>query len=113
MTHATTAIQKETPTAVPALTMCHVERIPIGTIHLLQLSAFAGSLNFLIARTSQYSPARTSRLTMGKVKREQTRSAPPLIYVLYVFKAGARAKPSAGARSVCARLLEHGTWIRQ
>jgi hypothetical protein len=36
MRHATTAIQKETPTAVPALTMCHVKRIPIGTIHLLQ-----------------------------------------------------------------------------
>jgi hypothetical protein len=36
MTHATTAIQKETPTAVPALTMCDVERIPIATIRLLE-----------------------------------------------------------------------------
>jgi hypothetical protein len=35
MTHATTAIHSETPTAVPTLTMCHVERIGIATIHLL------------------------------------------------------------------------------
>jgi len=36
MTHATAAIQKETPTAVPAVTMCDVERIPIRTIRLLE-----------------------------------------------------------------------------
>jgi hypothetical protein len=36
MTHASTAILKESPTAVPALTVCDVERIPIRTIRLLE-----------------------------------------------------------------------------
>lgn len=37
MTHATTAIHRETPTAVPALTICQVKCILTCSIHLLQL----------------------------------------------------------------------------